>query len=151
MIATPPHDRKLGLVAVALVKERVMRKLIPALNRTREDMEKVVVSSGLLTDARFSWITISIRLGLKDDELPRYGRVSRKYGDLPLTIEIDTHSLLEADLEQAYAVFCRAVLRCLRAVSQKFDYPDCVRTALEKEGHNQPPQPTQVSSTDLSG
>jgi hypothetical protein len=115
----PPHSRKLGLLSAALVKARV-RGLVPALGRVRDALEPTLLP--WFPNGQFSWVTLSIRLGLKNDEKPAFGRISKKYGDLPLSIEIDTHDVLAVhhDPELLYQLIYGHTLRSLRAVAAKY-------------------------------
>lgn len=123
MIAMPPHNRKLGLIGVALVKARIPKVVHAVLGEVRDEVEAAMLSSGYLQGAPFSWVTCAVQYGLKNDDFPHFGRVSQKFGDLPLSIEVDTHELLEADLEQARLVIRAAVVRALLAAAKKFDLP----------------------------
>lgn len=129
MIANPSHDRKFGIVAVSLVKFRMPKRAMEALGQIRDELEAVLVNTDFFRRAPFSWITLSIRLGLKNDEKPCVGSVSKKYGDLPLTIETDAHELLNPTYEQMCYVFRRASLRSLIHVGKKFS---CSTEKLEE-------------------
>jgi hypothetical protein len=123
MIAKPPHDRKLGLVGVSLTKARLNKQSGQALDMVRDTVEKAIVESGYLDDATFSWVTVAIRYGLKDDDKPSYQAISKKYGDLPLAIEVDTRELTEASLDELKTIFLTAVLKALIHAGQKFGRP----------------------------
>lgn len=123
MIAKPPHSRKLGLIGVALTKQRNNRHDIKALTIVRDVMEKVIIDSGYLDGAPFFWVTIAIRYGLKDDDKPSYQPISRKYGDLPLSIEVDTNGIIGASLDGLVLIFKRAVLNALIHAGETFGRP----------------------------
>ena len=123
MIAKPPHNRKLGLSGVALTKQRNNRHDIGALTAARDEIEKTIIDSGYLNDAPFSWVTVVIRYGLKNDDDPRYQRVNKNYGDLPLSIEVDTHELIDASLDDLKLIFARAALKALVHAGKKFRRP----------------------------
>jgi hypothetical protein len=129
MIATPPHNRKLGLSGIALTEQRNNRLDAQALSAVRDDVEKVLVESRFLDDAPFSWVTIAVRYGLKNDDKPSYQSINKRYGDLPLAIEIDTHELIGASLENLKSVFGKAVLKALIHAGKKFARPV---TSLER-------------------
>lgn len=103
----PPHGRKLGLCGVALTAARNPRDDVKALGEVRYELEQVVVNSGYLDGATFSWVTVAIRFGVKDEAEPHYQRISRKYGDLPLAIEITTAKIQHAPLPQLKMLFKR--------------------------------------------
>lgn len=123
MIAKPPHNRKLGLIGISLTKARLNKKSGKAADAVRDEIEKIIIDSNYLADAPFSWVTIAIRYGLKNDEKPRYQTVNKKYGDLPLSIEVDTHELIDASLEELMLIFKRAVLKSLIHAGKKFERP----------------------------
>ncbi len=123
MIAKPPHDRKLVLGGVALTMQRENRHEMEAVNTVRDEIEAVVIDSGYLGGAPFSWVTLAIRYGLKNDEAPVYQRVSKKYGDLPLAIEVDCREMVDAPLEEVIVVFKRATLKALVHAGRKYKRP----------------------------
>jgi len=123
MIAKPPHNRKLGLNGVALTKQRNNRHDTKALTEVRDELEKVIVDSQYLEDAPFSWVTVAVRYGLKNDEKPSYQAVNKKYGDLPLAIEVDTQELIGASLDELKLIFKQAVLKALIHAGEKFERP----------------------------
>lgn len=100
MIAIPPHNRKLALGGVSLTKAKLNKNNGKALDFVRDEVEKVIIDSHFLEGATFSWITIIIRYGLKNDDKPSYKAINKKYGDLPLAIEIDTNELIEASFDE---------------------------------------------------
>ena len=65
-IAKPPHNRKLGLCGVSLTKARLPKDDDEAANQVRDEIESLIVKSGDLVGAQFSWVTIAIRYGLKE-------------------------------------------------------------------------------------
>ncbi len=117
--ANPPHSRKLGLLSVALVKARV-RGLGPALGRVRDALEPSL--SPWFPNGKFSWVTLCIQLGLKNDEKPSFGSINKQYGDLPLSIEIDTNEVLAVhnDPELLDELIYAHVLRSLQAIEVKY-------------------------------
>ena len=127
-VAKPPHGRKLGLTGVALTKQRNNRNDTKALTLVRDELEKAMVDSGFLNGAPFSWVTVAVRYGLKNDDEPSYQSINRKYGDLPIAIEIDTHEMMDASLEELSLTFKRAVLKALVHAGRKYD---CATDFLE--------------------
>ena len=123
MIAKPPHDRKLGLGGVALTMQRGIRHDIEAANAVRDEIEAVIIDSGYLGGAPFSWVMLIIRYGLKNDEAPVYQRVSKKDGNLPLAIEVDCREMVDVPLEEVTVVFKRATLRALVHAGRKYKRP----------------------------
>jgi hypothetical protein len=59
-----------------------------ALNEVRDELESLLDGCGYLVGAPFSWVTISLRYGLIDEQEPHYQGINKKYGDLALAIEL---------------------------------------------------------------
>lgn len=123
MMTTPPHNRKLGIVGVSLTKAKLNPHALKALGSVREEIEPVLVRSGYLRETPFSWVTVSLRFGLKNEDEPHYEKISKKYGDLPLAIEINTHELTGASEAELRRLFKIAVLRALLAAGQQYRCP----------------------------
>lgn len=141
MIVKPPHDRKIGLCGVSLTKARLNRHNPSAMKSVQDEIESVIIDSGYLADAPFSWVTIAIRFGLKDESIPHYKKVDTKYGDLPLSIEVDTHRLLKASLEQLIYIYRLAVLEALIHAGKKFNLP-----TVQLEGLKQKVEQARISA-----
>jgi hypothetical protein len=60
---------------------------------------------------------------LKNDFKPVYQGINRLHGDLSIALEVDTHPLINADLEATKAVFRQATLEALLQVAQKYNLP----------------------------
>lgn len=123
MIAKPPHNRKLGLSGIALTEQKNNRHDAKALTAVRDVVEKAMIESGYLDGAPFSWVTIAVRYGLKNDDKPSYQAINKKYGDLPLAIEVDTHEMVGASLDDLTLTFGKAVLKALIHAGQRFERP----------------------------
>lgn len=119
----PPHGRKLGLTGTALTKARNPKGDVQALSAVRDELEAVLIESGYCENAPFSWVTISIRFGLKEEEKPHYQAINKKYGDLPLAIEIPTEEMQGASLDELKQLFRRAALRALIHAGEKHSRP----------------------------
>lgn len=132
MIPKPPHNRKLGLSGVALTKARNNRFDAKALTEVRDEIEKVMVESGYLEEAPFSWVTIAVRYGLKDDSEPEFQKINKEYGDLPLSIEVDTNKLTGASLEELKGIFRLSVLKALISAGIKYQRPIEKLEALQR-------------------
>jgi hypothetical protein len=105
-----------------------------AAEAVRDEIENIILTSGYLEHAPFWWVTIAIRYGIKYDSKPHYCRINKKYGDLPLAIEVDTHDLIDASLPKLTAIFRRAVLISLIDAGRKYDLPvDRLERALARE------------------
>ncbi len=122
-VSKPPHDRKLGLLEVSLTKQRLKSQWGAALDGVRDDIEKLIVDSAYLNDAPFSWVTIAIRYGLQSEDKPSYQSINKEFGDLPLSIEVDTNRLLDASTDELTVIFERTVLLALIHAGKKFHRP----------------------------
>ena len=123
MNAQPKHGRRLGPVGVALTKARNNRHSIQSLGVVRNEVEAMMIESSYLENAPFSWVTISIRYGLKTDATPQYQAINAKHGDLPLAMEIDTHQLLDAPPATVKTIVKQAVLKALIDAGRKYACP----------------------------
>jgi hypothetical protein len=119
----PPHGRKLGLTGTALTKARNPKGDVQALSAVRDELEVVLIESGYCEDAPFSWVTISIRFGLKEESEPHYQAINKKYGDLPLAIEVPTEKMQGASLDELKRIFKDAALRALIHAGEKHGRP----------------------------
>lgn len=118
------HNRKLVIGSVAMTRAKLKRKLAgPAMDRVRDDLERIIIESGFLDSAPFQWIGLVIREGLQDENEPTYERINKRYGDLPVAIEIDVHQLLDASSEKMECVYRRASLRALIGTGMKYELP----------------------------
>lgn len=121
--AKPPHNRKLALSGIALTMARNPRGDVKALSSVRDELEQVLIQSCYLDQAPFSWVTISIRFGLKEEAIPHYLPIDRKYGDLPLAIEVPTEAMQGVSQVELEAIFRKAALRALIHAGEKYGRP----------------------------
>lgn len=120
MITKPPHDRRFTMSTVALTGQRRKKSWMPMLVRASHDIEQHLLQTGFLEDAPFWWVTMIIREGLKDDPEPEIQRINKKYGDLPLRIEIDVRRIAAAPDEKVYATYLRAALIALIHAGKRY-------------------------------
>jgi hypothetical protein len=130
MTAQPPHKHRLVLGGAALTKSRNNRHNLPAMGIVSEELEKVLVDSGYLHEAPFSWVSVIIRYGLTNEITPHYQSINKKFGDLPLSIEIDSNQLVGASLEHVVHIFKVAVLNALIHAGKKHNRPHAELEAL---------------------
>ena len=121
-MGTMAHNKKLVIGAVDLVKVR-LKHVGPAMVTVADEVEKLLVESDFFTGAPFSWVSLVIRNGLENKFTPIFQRINKKYGDLPISVEVDTHELLNADLETAKAVYRKATIEALLYVADKYHLP----------------------------
>lgn len=115
------HNRKLVLGGSSLTAARL--EDVPTFQAApivRDDLEKEMIVSGYLEDAPFKWVGVVIRYGLKYEDKPHYNGIDKRRGDLDLAIEIDTHDLLDANLEEVVSIFRKATLTALVDAGDKY-------------------------------
>lgn len=122
-VAKPPHGRKLGLTGTALTKLKNPKNDVQALSAVRDELEAVLIECGYCENAPFSWVTISIRFGLKEESDPHYQAINKKYGDLPLSIEISVEKMQGISFDELKKIFRRAALKALIHAGQRLGRP----------------------------
>lgn len=120
---TKEHNRKLGLCGAAMTMARLPRYTGEVATTVRDEIERDMIACGYLENAPFEWVTISLRYGVKNEEEPHYERVSKRYGDLPLAIELDTNELVGASRTEMKIAFERATLKALVSAGKKYKLP----------------------------
>ena len=101
-----------------------------ALTDVRDELEAILIKSGYCDNAPFSWVTLSIRYGLKDETKPHYQTINKKYGDLPFAIEVPIEKMQDASLEELKHLFRSAALRALIHAGEKYSRPVDVLKAI---------------------
>lgn len=117
------HNRKLVLGGISLTMANPNRFDIEVGEEVMDDLEEAMIASGYLDNAPFTWVGLLLRYGLKYEEIPHYQRINKKYGDLPLAIELDTHDLIEADRDELKRLFETATLKSLIHAGHKYKLP----------------------------
>lgn len=79
------YNRKYVLGAIDLVKGRVKNdfKVIE-----QDKIEKILIDSNFFEDMPFKWVGLLYLSGTKNLLIPKYERINKKYGDLPIEIEL---------------------------------------------------------------
>jgi hypothetical protein len=108
----------------------------------RDDIEQRLLESDFFTNAPFKWVGLVIRYGLRNETRPRYERINRVHGDLPIAIELDARELKEMSTDVLRKAFTVATLEALLDVARQFDRPDQpLRRYLEElRGEEMPPR-----------
>ncbi len=88
-----------------------------------DEMERLMIETGYLDNAPFKWVGLILRYGLKNEDEPHYQRINKKYGDLPVAIELDTNELRNASREELKEIFTIATLKVLVHVARKYGLP----------------------------
>lgn len=117
------HNRKLGLCSASLTTARLRNHAYSAMTDVRDEIEQAIIASDFLADAPFKWITLSLRLGLKNEDEPHYEAINKRYHDLPLAIEVDVHELQQANYQELHRLFGIAVLKALVHAGAKYGLP----------------------------
>lgn len=117
---------RLGLMGIDLVKCRI-RNFFKAAESIENEFNLFLTTKWFNNSSiSFLWVTLALRYGLKNDEKPHYGRISKKHHDLPLAIEFNAHELLWADKHGADALallFKIEVLKALIHAGVKYKLP----------------------------
>jgi hypothetical protein len=117
---SPPHGRKLGILGVSLTKARLPAECEAVLAEIRDELTSLMETTGYLEQAPFSWVTVALRFGLKDDAEPKFSRVNAKSGDLPLAIELDVSALHSESLHAYRVAYRRAAARALLSAGIRY-------------------------------
>jgi hypothetical protein len=128
------HNRKIVLGGSSLTNARLRRfPDIEVAPKVMDEIEQLMISSGYLNDAPFTWVGLMLRYGLQNEDIPHYEPINQEYGDLPLAIELDTHELLESDRETLKRRFMLATLKALIHAGHKYGLPTHTLEARQKE------------------
>jgi len=117
------HNRKLVLGGASLTMARCNRYIGEVGPEVMDELERLMISTGYLEKAPFKWVGLILRFGLKNEDEPHYQRINKKYGDLPVAIELDTHDLQHASRDELKEIFTVATLKVLVHVAQKYGLP----------------------------
>jgi hypothetical protein len=117
------HNRKYVPGGVALVKGRLKNshKVV-----SQDEIDSFLIESGFCEGAPFRWVTLMYRYGPKNKTVPSYQRIDKKYGDLPLAVEIKMEILEWADknnLALMRDIFMIGALDALIHAGKKYDRP----------------------------
>ena len=106
------------------MKARV-RGDMPALNEIRDELEAVIKASGWFPNDHFQWVGLIIRYGIKTEQQPHFQTISKKHGDLPIAVEVDTHQLLDIQKDPVLLkAFLKAVtIHSLLGVARRYKLP----------------------------
>lgn len=118
------HNRKFVPGIIDMVKVRLPN--IKHIVSMQDDIEKIIIDSGFLDNAPFKWVGLMYRVGIKNALIPEYQRINKKYGDLPIAVEIDFELLKWADdhdVELLKNLFMMAGLDALIHVGKKYNLP----------------------------
>ena len=123
MVAQSKHGRKLALSGIALTMAQYNQYDDSVSETVRNQVEQIFIDTAFFQATPFSWITLAVRYGLKNDPKPIYQRINKKYGDLPLAIEIDVNETVGASLGEMKSIIGKAVLTAVIHAGKKYDRP----------------------------
>ena len=119
------HNRKFVPGDVDLVPGR-LRNLKETLF-IQDAIEKIMIDSNFLENAPFKWVGLIFRLGLKNMLFPEFKRINKKYGDLPIAVEMKMEILQWADkhnIKLLQDIYMIASLEALIHVGEKYSLPN---------------------------
>jgi hypothetical protein len=102
---------------------RLPKQCNELLAQVRDELERIVLETRYLEGVPFSWVTVVLRFGLHDQTDPEFGRIDKKYGDLPLSIELDISPLQGASTEMHRVAYLRATAKALVGAGKKYGRP----------------------------
>lgn len=115
------HDRCLVICGASLTTARLNKHTLLVAEEVRNELETIMKHTEYLKDAPFRWIGLMLRFGLTNEEEPRYQRIDMKDGELPVSIELDTHELRDVSPGELKEIFTLAALKTLVHAGKKFE------------------------------
>jgi ribosomal protein S27AE len=115
------HNRKYVPGSIDLLKGRVLHD---GELWNQDGIEKLITDSGMLENAPFKWIGLIYRYGTKNMLAPEYQRISKKWGDIPVAIELKMEILEWADrnnLKLLYDIFMIGALEAIIHIGKKYN------------------------------
>ena len=117
------HNRKIVISTIALTKVRNKPYNLEVINEIMDEIEQLMLSKNYLQNAPFNWVSLILRLGLKNDDIPYYEKMNKKYGDLPIAIELNVNELQIANRDELKKFYLIATLKALIHVGEKYNLP----------------------------
>ena len=89
-----------------------------------DELEPVLISAGFFDEAPFKYVSLIIRYGLVNNTKPEYQPIIKRYGELPIAVELDMNMLRSADKNGTLKqIFDLATLEALIDVGKKYQLP----------------------------
>ncbi len=120
------QDTKIGMCGVALIQGK-LRNVGNICLELRKNVNSFLLKKDYFLDTNFSWISVTFRFGIKTDLHVEFKRINKKYGDLPIAVELDMDILQWADqhnLDLLRDIFMIATLEALLQVCAKYKLDD---------------------------
>lgn len=114
------HNRKFVPSGVALVFGRLKNALTLM---PQDPIEQLIIQSNFLKDAPFLWIGLTYRYGIQNNLKVEFQKISKKYGDLSVAIELDMEILKWSDqnnLQLLSDILTIAALESIIQIGQKY-------------------------------
>ena len=118
---TTNHKQALCVGTADLIGKAVAADTSAIVVQLTYDIGPILDSVNFFEHTPFNWITIMIHLGSKNSAQPEQGRISKRYGDLPLTIEVDVEDMLLLPQAKLCEVMYNCVVRCILSVAQTYE------------------------------
>ena len=116
-------DQRILLIGgISLIKGRV-REAGMAMKEICDDLEPLLKEIGFVDNAPFDTVSMIIRFGEKTDFTPNYEPINKRYGELPVAIEMELSGLRIASKDMVKSAFVKAVIDVLCDVAKKYDLP----------------------------
>ena len=109
------NKRKFLPSSIGLVVGRLRRDGKP-LKDVHNNMEALVIQSGILEHAPFKWIGLMYRYGERNMLKPEYDRINKKYGDQTVAIEIKMALMKWCDKHDTALMYELLMIGALEAV-----------------------------------
>ncbi len=117
------HNRKLVLGSVQLQKCRQIRYNLEVMEEVRDEIEELVIDSEFTESAPFEWIGIIFRHGAKNQAEPEYQKINKRYGDLPIALELSAEDLAGSDKDVLKSIYIIETLKILIHIGTKYKLP----------------------------
>ena len=117
------HNKKLVLGAVSLTTQKPNRFALKVMSEIRAELDVLLKDKGFIANAPFSQIGIIFQYGLVNATEPKYQKINIKYGDLPVTIELDASELFKAKATQTElkVIMKNSALIVLKDIAKKYN------------------------------
>lgn len=120
-----PFNRRISIGSVALVKERLKNDMLYR-KPIKPYLDTFLKNKGYFRTDRFLWVGLIFRYGIKNNLKVEFQRIDKKYGDLPISVELNIKILEWADknnLTLLHDIFMIATLEALLQVCDKYKLP----------------------------
>ncbi len=118
-------NKLIAFGGVDLVINKI-KKDFDAWNDIRPTIENLLKESNFFEGMKFWWVGFIYRYGIKNELIPEYQRINKKYGDLPIAIELRADILSWADqnnIDLMEDIFMVGALEALIHVAHKYKLP----------------------------